>query len=91
MARAANADAGTLHSGINDADQLADADERINCSWMQKARSVIGSITGASMVLVMVSAAAVRRRASRGCLGTFHWRGGHPLRTTIQQRPRLER
>jgi hypothetical protein len=29
---------------------------------MQKARSVIGSTTGASMVLVMVSAAALRAR-----------------------------
>ena len=69
-------------------DQLADAADRINSAWMHMARSVIGSITGASMVLVMVSAAALRHsrmvcrpRASRGG-GTQQ---GAPTSTVIRR------
>jgi hypothetical protein len=52
-AASASADAGTIHSGIYAADQLADADERTNSAWTQKVRCVIGSITGASAMLVI--------------------------------------
>jgi hypothetical protein len=42
-----------ITAGINTADQLADADERTNSAWTQKVRCVIGSITGASAMLVI--------------------------------------